>query len=266
MNSVRFNERMSGWISFDELSYNQAMVAGRRRGTSCTQQLTIEIDDVDRFIADPNHPGRAQGFVRCDELGGELRAERGWFNLFVVDGSSSHRRMLYRLFLRDRDGRALTLSGFKDVQHGPQPRRLGRYLAPADPDPQRPPRGRARGGRGDRRDRDPAYRKDRLRANARVDARHGRAARHRLGRRVRPLLLRSTGRVIRPSLARWSTTPTGRARASSTCAGRAISRANGMSSPGRPACGGGSSASKPATAVSARFTRSAARASHGAVR
>ncbi len=119
MNSVSFNERMSGWISFDELSYNQAMVAGRRRGTSCTQELTIDIDDVDRFIADSNHLGRATGFVQCDELGGELRAERGWFNLFVVDGSSSHRRMLYRLFLRDREGRALTLSGFKDVQHGP---------------------------------------------------------------------------------------------------------------------------------------------------
>jgi hypothetical protein len=119
MKPVSFRERMSGWISFDELSYNQAMVAGRRRGTRCTQQLTIEIDDIHRFIADPEHRGRAEGLVRCDELGGELRAERGWFNLFVVDGSPRHRRMLYRLFLRDRDGRALTLSGFKDVQHGP---------------------------------------------------------------------------------------------------------------------------------------------------
>jgi hypothetical protein len=119
MKSISFNERMSGWISFDETSYNQAMLVGRGRGTTCTQQLTIEIDDVDRFVADSSHLGRAQGFVWCDELGGELRAERGWFNLFVVDGSASHRRMLYRLFLRDGDGRALTLSGFKEIEHGP---------------------------------------------------------------------------------------------------------------------------------------------------
>jgi hypothetical protein len=119
MNSLSFSERMEGWISFDELSYNQALVAGQERGTKCMQELTIEIDDVDRFIADPSHPGRADGFVWCDELGGKLRAERGWFNLFVTDGSPLHRRMLYRLFLRDRDGRALTLSGFKDVLHGP---------------------------------------------------------------------------------------------------------------------------------------------------
>ncbi len=119
MNSLTFSERMSGWVSFDETSYNQALVAGRQRGTTCTQQLTIAIDDVDRFISDPEHRARAEGFVRCDELGGELRAERGWFNLFVTDGSPRHRRMLYRLFLRDGDGRALTLSGFKDVEHGP---------------------------------------------------------------------------------------------------------------------------------------------------
>ncbi len=117
--TLSFRERMSGWISFDELSYNQAMVAGRARGTTCAQELTIEIDDVRRFIADPEHLGRAQGVVWCDELGGELRVERGWFNLFVPDGSPRHRRMLYRLFLRDREGRAMTSSGFKDVQHGP---------------------------------------------------------------------------------------------------------------------------------------------------
>jgi len=118
VNAVRFHERMSGWISFDELSYNQAMVAGRERGTGCAQELTIEIDDLDRFIAEPAHLGAATGSVFCDELGGELKAERGWFNLFVADGSERHRRMLYRLFLRDRDDRPLTLSGFKDVQHG----------------------------------------------------------------------------------------------------------------------------------------------------
>jgi hypothetical protein len=119
MNPISFRERMSGWISFDELSYNQAMIAGKRRETTCTQELTIEIDDVERFIADPQHRGTAEGAVWCDELGGEMRVERGWFNLFVIDGSARHRRMLYRLFLRDGDARALTLSGFKDVQHGP---------------------------------------------------------------------------------------------------------------------------------------------------
>lgn len=119
MKPIVFGERMSGWISFDELSYNQALVAGRRRGNSCMQQLTITIDDIERFVDDPSHRARAEGVVWCDHLGGELRAERGWFNLFVTHGSTLRRRMLYRLFLRDGDGRALTLSGFKDVEHGP---------------------------------------------------------------------------------------------------------------------------------------------------
>ncbi len=119
MSRLAFSEAMTGWISFEELSYNQALVAGRQRGTSCSQQLTIEIDDVERFVAEPEHRARATGLVICPELGGELQAERGWFNLFVTHGSSLHRRMLYRLFLRDGDGRPLTLSGFKEVEHGP---------------------------------------------------------------------------------------------------------------------------------------------------
>src|SRR5689334_1455169 len=82
--SVSFNERMSGWIAFDERSYNQAMVRGRKLGTTCTQQLTIEIDDVDHFLTDREHLARASGFVQCDELGGKLEVERGSFNLFVV--------------------------------------------------------------------------------------------------------------------------------------------------------------------------------------
>jgi hypothetical protein len=117
MSALSFSERMSGWISFDELSYNQAMVAGRRAGRTCEQRLTIRIDDLDRFVSEPDHLAEASGSVFCEELGGELMAERGWFNLFVADGSKRHRRMLYRLFLRDGEGRPLTLSGFKDIQH-----------------------------------------------------------------------------------------------------------------------------------------------------
>ena len=51
--------------------------------------------------------------------GGELPVEKGLFNLFVDQGDPSRKRMLYRLFLRDGDGRPLTLSGFKVVEDDP---------------------------------------------------------------------------------------------------------------------------------------------------
>ena len=57
--------------------------------------------------------------MKCEALGGELPVEKGVFNLFVDQGDPSLKRMLYRLFFRDGDGRPLTLSGFKVVEDDP---------------------------------------------------------------------------------------------------------------------------------------------------
>lgn len=120
MGAVSFKEHMSGWISFTERSYNQAYVAGRNDKNSCSQELTIEIDDIDKFIAQERHAARITGFVDCPELGGRLSVKEGWFNLLVPWQGKGRRRMLYRLFLEaDDDGSKFTLSGFKDISHGP---------------------------------------------------------------------------------------------------------------------------------------------------
>jgi hypothetical protein len=111
---------MSGWISFEERSYNQAAHQGRRAGNECAQSLEIEIDDLGHFLADPDHAAKVEGAIQCKSLGGELQVMPGSsFNLFVDDGGVRHKRMLYRLLLRTGEGRALTLSGFKDLEDDP---------------------------------------------------------------------------------------------------------------------------------------------------
>jgi len=111
---------MSGWVSFDEDSYNQAANQGKRLGNECSQSLEIEIDDLDRFLKDPDHVARVEGVVRCAQLGGDLTVGPGSsLHLFVDDGGKPHKRMLYRLILTGRHGRELTLSGFKDLEDDP---------------------------------------------------------------------------------------------------------------------------------------------------
>lgn len=120
MRPLRFHERMSGWLSFEQHSYNQAVAAGRRSHNACSQELEIEIDDLDRFLSEPDHAARAEGIVHCDQLGGGLSVQPGSsFNLFVDAGGARHKRMLYRLYLVDTAGRELTLSGFKDLEDDP---------------------------------------------------------------------------------------------------------------------------------------------------
>ena len=57
--------------------------------------------------------------MRCEQLGGQLPVERGWFNLFVPGSEAGVREMRYRLWLRDITGAPVTLTGFKTVRDDP---------------------------------------------------------------------------------------------------------------------------------------------------
>ena len=116
---VQFKEWMKGWLSFDETDHNQAMRAGRSQGTTVKLRLTIRIGDLDSFLADRSARARADGFLECDELGGRLMVERGWFQLYAREPDARHARMRYQLYLRDPLGRPLTLRGFKLVEDDP---------------------------------------------------------------------------------------------------------------------------------------------------
>lgn len=119
MSGVRFTEQLTGWLSFSETDFNQALLQGRRDGIRARMRLTIEVDDLDRFVAGPAHTARASGWVKCDELGGRLVTEGAEFELFGREPDERHARMRYRLLLRDPAGRPLTLHGFKLLEDDP---------------------------------------------------------------------------------------------------------------------------------------------------
>jgi hypothetical protein len=116
---VRFTEQMKGWLSFDEADFNQGLLHGRVNGTSAKLRLTVEIRDLDRFIAERSEQAAARGWLEFDELGGRLMVEAGRVQLFAREPDGRHMRMRYRLFLRDQMGRPLTLGGFKLVEDDP---------------------------------------------------------------------------------------------------------------------------------------------------
>jgi cholesterol oxidase len=113
--SVRFTEEMLGHVTFGEEDFQRGATAGRDGATALMFHLTIVVEDMERFKADPRLAAGAIGYVECDALGGRLPVEHGDFNLFV-DTEPGVKRMLYRLFFRDGSGHPLTLTGFKLVQ------------------------------------------------------------------------------------------------------------------------------------------------------
>jgi predicted acylesterase/phospholipase RssA len=101
-------------------SFHEAMVGGVSFGDGerlpCEVRLQASMDDVSRFIADPNHQARLTGHVVCPALGGERPVERGRMNQFVGGGEKPRTKtMRYRLFFRDAAGNPLTLVGVKTI-------------------------------------------------------------------------------------------------------------------------------------------------------
>jgi cholesterol oxidase len=118
--SVAFTEEMKGFVDFGEPDFQAAFRAGRKSGQRLMFHLTITVDDLDGFIADPEHEAIATGWVESDALGGQRPVEQGQFNLFVdQDEGHDRKRMFYRLPFEDGAGHPLTLVGFKEVRDDP---------------------------------------------------------------------------------------------------------------------------------------------------
>jgi cholesterol oxidase len=113
--SVRFTEEMLGHVTFGELDYARGAKPDRDGSTPFKFHLTIEVEDIAAFSADPLRPATAVGWVQSDALGGRLGVERGWFNLFV-DVEPGVKHMLYRLWFSDGVGHPVTMIGHKVVK------------------------------------------------------------------------------------------------------------------------------------------------------
>ncbi|HET9371251.1 MAG TPA: hypothetical protein VFO19_13415, partial [Vicinamibacterales bacterium] len=94
---------------------------GKLAGLKMLVHLTIIMDDVDRFITDPQHVARAEGYIQCDAFGGRRDVSDGVFNLLVDVGDPTRKAMYYRLFFTNAQGDPLTLIGFKRIQDDPGP-------------------------------------------------------------------------------------------------------------------------------------------------
>jgi predicted patatin/cPLA2 family phospholipase len=112
--SLSFTEEMRGFVARGETSPEAGYRRGRQERSKLTVHLTIEIDDVEQFIAEPDHTATVSGWIEGSVLGGRHNVDQGCFNLFVDSGPDYDRKqMLYRLFCQDDKGRPLTLSGVK---------------------------------------------------------------------------------------------------------------------------------------------------------
>jgi cholesterol oxidase len=116
---------MSGGLSFSETMAGPVTlgVADPQTGANADAaaelaiHCNITIDDVDRFLADPQHTGAIDGSVDYAPYGSGLPVSRGIFNLFSP-GDPGEKLMEYRLAF-EHEGEARFLVGRKHVHDDP---------------------------------------------------------------------------------------------------------------------------------------------------
>lgn len=112
---LQFTEDMKGYCGLGENDPQRGYEAGRERDQRLHAHMTIEVDDVHRFLTQPRHEAGIEGWI-TSAFGEKRPIESGTFNLFVDEGDPSKKRMLYRCAFTSGDGERLTLAGEKLIE------------------------------------------------------------------------------------------------------------------------------------------------------
>ena len=112
----QFTEEMKGYLAAGETSFEDGFREGKAGDGYFMFHLTIKTDDLDGFLASPEHPADAIGYVEGSLVGGRRSVLKGVFNLFVDTADRNRKEMRYRLFFENAEGRPLTMTGFKSIQ------------------------------------------------------------------------------------------------------------------------------------------------------
>ncbi len=117
---IEFTETMRGFVSTEANDdFAAGAERGERDGSAFDFTLTIEVDDLDRFLADPEHLAHMLGTVHAKALSDQpLTVSDGTFNLFVDDPDQPDaKQMRYSMTLTAEDGRSWRFDGFKAIRH-----------------------------------------------------------------------------------------------------------------------------------------------------
>ena len=127
MSQLSFTERMAGHLSLQSAAsfpwpMNEAKYLENEKSKERFEfefTLTIQIDDLDCFIQDPNLKAKVFGSVSGGFFGQAVPVKDGVFNLFVKPAFGANlndaKEMHYQFQFSIPDGRSFTLFGYKEI-------------------------------------------------------------------------------------------------------------------------------------------------------
>lgn len=94
---LSFNEVMQGGFAMGATDPLAGEKQGNAQGTTLVMKAAIAIDDLDRFLKDPQHAGNLSGAIDFAPLGQGLQSNVGVFKLFSPGSAPGEKWMVYEL-------------------------------------------------------------------------------------------------------------------------------------------------------------------------
>jgi hypothetical protein len=115
---ISFRETMQGGFDLGPTDPATGEKQGQQAGSRMAMHAAITIDDLNAFIADPNHLGGLSGTLDLTPFGDGIPSTRGVFNLFNPTNDPQLKLMVYELGF-DHGGKSFYLAGRKEVRQDP---------------------------------------------------------------------------------------------------------------------------------------------------
>ncbi len=111
---ITFSETMAGGFALGETETRAGKEKGERTGSELAMHATVIIDDLDRFVDDPDHTGSLEGSIDFTPFGAGMPATGpGAFNLFYPEDAKL-KLMVYELPI-EHEGQSYYVAGKKEV-------------------------------------------------------------------------------------------------------------------------------------------------------
>jgi predicted patatin/cPLA2 family phospholipase len=112
---ITFRETMAGGLTLGETDPETGSEKGKHTGSILAMHSTITIQDVNRFITDPDHLGQLNGSIDFAAFGQNIPSSTGVFNLFSPTDQPGLKLMVYEMGFT-ANGKNYYLAGKKEVR------------------------------------------------------------------------------------------------------------------------------------------------------
>lgn len=116
---LTFEESMDGWLGVGRVDPVDGRMHGQVAQTSLRVAAHVTIENLRRFMDQPDHAAKLEGTVSTSLLGADMAIHNGVFNLFVVDPRTGERQLLYEAGFTSPGGERFFLRGVKHVVDHP---------------------------------------------------------------------------------------------------------------------------------------------------